>query len=206
MLKQHLSQFPFIAILRGITPDEALEAGTILTSAGFKAIEVPMNSPDPLSSIEILSEAFGKSCSIGAGTIRTPEQADAIRKVGGTLGVMAHTDPALIAHCASIGLEACPGVGTVSEAFAALDAGACALKLFPAEMMPPAVVKAMRAVLPEETLLVPVGGMGPETWQPFQKVGARAYGTGSSLYKAGMSMETLEKNAAAFAASLTEGV
>ena len=205
MLKQSLSQFPFIAILRGITPDEALEAGQILFDAGFRAMEVPMNSPEPLKSIRILTDAFGKTCSIGAGTLRTPAQVDAVKEAGGTLAVMAHTDPELIRHAAGTGFDVCPGIGTVSEAFAALDAGACALKLFPAEMMPPNVMKAMGAVTPKEVTLVPVGGIGPETWQPYFEAGARAFGTGSSLYKAGMEMETLKTNAAAFAASFKKG-
>jgi len=202
MITRHLTEFPFIAILRGIRPDEAVAAGRALKAAGFRAIEVPLNSPDPFTSIRLLADDLGETCTIGAGTVHSPKAVDAVAEAGGRLIVMPHTDTAVIRRAAELSMACTPGVGTVSEAFTALDAGATGLKLFPAEMIPPKAVTAMGAVLPKETLLIPVGGIAPDTWQPYHAAGARAFGTGSSLYKAGMGIDELTRRARAFAESL----
>jgi 2-dehydro-3-deoxyphosphogalactonate aldolase len=182
-----LHQMPLIAILRGITPGEAEAIGDVLFEAGFRIIEVPLNSPEPLESIRILARAFGGQALVGAGTVLSAEAAAAVARAGGRLVVMPHFDPAVVAAAKSAGSYALPGVATPSEAFAALAAGADGLKLFPAEALPPAVVKAWRAVLPPETRLIPVGGITPEAMEAYWRAGASGFGLGSALYRPGQS-------------------
>ncbi|HRK18012.1 MAG TPA: 2-dehydro-3-deoxy-6-phosphogalactonate aldolase, partial [Hyphomicrobiaceae bacterium] len=158
-----LARSPIIAILRGIKPEEVSPVGVALVEAGIAIIEVPLNSPEPMVSIARLQREFGADAVIGAGTVMTPADVDAIAAAGGRLVVMPHSDMAVIRRARALGLVVAPGVATPTEAFAALAEGADALKLFPAEMISPAAVKAMRAVLPRDTLLIPVGGMGVET-------------------------------------------
>jgi 2-dehydro-3-deoxyphosphogalactonate aldolase len=198
-LQEILAPLPLVAILRGVTPDEALAIGEALIEAGFVAIEVPLNSPEPLASIRVLADAFGERALIGAGTVRDPADVARIAAAGGRLVVMPHGDAAVIGAAKGRGLLCVPGVATPTEAFAALDAGADALKLFPAEALPPTVVKAWRAVLPADRWLLPVGGIAPQTMAPYLAAGANGFGLGSALYKAGMTPAQVAANARTFA-------
>ena len=198
-LQEILAPLPLVAILRGVTPDEATAIGEALIEAGFVAIEVPLNSPEPLASIRVLADAFGERALVGAGTVRDPADVARIAAAGGRLVVMPHGDAAVIGAAKQRGLLCVPGVATPTEAFAALDAGADALKLFPAEALPPAVVKAWRAVLPKDVWLLPVGGIQPDSIAPYLAAGANGFGLGSALYKPGMTPAEVAANARAFA-------
>lgn len=191
---------PLIAILRGLRPDEAADTAAALTGAGFTIIEVPLNSPDPLDSIARMAAAVPDAV-IGAGTVLTADQVGAVADAGGRIVIAPNFDPRVAAEARRLNLAYCPGVGTVSEAFAALEAGAAALKLFPAEMIPPAAVKAMRAVLPRQTRLLPVGGIDPATMAGYRQAGADGFGLGSALYKPGQDAETTGRRARDFMAA-----
>ena len=193
---------PLVAILRGLAPPEAEDIGAALVGAGFRLIEVPLNSPRPLDSIERLARRFGDQAVIGAGTVLDPAEVDALAEAGGRLVVAPNFDPAVAAAAARRGMAYAPGITTPSEAFAALRAGAAMLKLFPAEMIPPAAVKAMRAVLPGAARLVPVGGITPDAMAPYRAAGADGFGLGSALYRPGMGAADVARNAAAFMAAL----
>jgi 2-dehydro-3-deoxyphosphogalactonate aldolase len=197
-MREHLAELPLIAILRGITPDEALPAGRALAEAGLRIIEVPLNSPQPLRSIEALARALGGHCLVGAGTVTSALQVQQVADAGGRLIVMPHGDAAVIGAAKARSLCCAPGVATPTEAFAALAAGADALKLFPAELLTPPVLKALRAVLPADTLLLPVGGITPHNLAAYVQAGASGFGLGSALYKPGLSVAALRANAAAF--------
>lgn len=199
-----LAALPLIAILRGIRPDEVEAIGDALVDAGFRLIEVPLNSPDPLVSIERLARRVGDRAIVGAGTVLTVEQVVHVQDAGGTMIVSPNTDIGVIAHSAAQGLVSLPGYFTPSEAFAALAAGASGLKLFPAEAASPAVIKAQRAVLPKEVPLFAVGGIGPDTMAPWLLAGANGFGLGSALYKAGASVSETAANAHAFAQAWAE--
>ena len=186
-MREHLEPLPLIAILRGITPDEALPVGQALVDAGFRIIEVPLNSPQPLRSIEALARAFGDRCLVGAGTVLSASQVDAVAGASGRLIVMPHGDAQLIRAAKARGLHCAPGIATPTEGFAALAAGADALKLFPAELLTPTVLKALRAVFPPEVLFLPVGGITPQNLAAYRAAGASGFGLGSALYKPGMS-------------------
>jgi len=187
-LRGALSKCPLIAILRGLTPETAIDVGTVLVDAGFAVLEVPMNSPRPLESIRRLATRF-PTCVVGAGTVLTIEDVDAIAEAGGGLIVTPHADLEIVRHAKARGLACVPGVATPTEAFGCLRAGADALKLFPGEMLGPPVVKSIRAVLPKESMLVPVGGVSEENMAAFWAAGASAFGIGSSLYQPGRSAE-----------------
>lgn len=193
-----LDRFPLIAILRGIRPDEAAEIGEVLVAAGFAIVEVPLNSPSPFDSIARMAAALGDRALIGAGTVLEPEAVGRVAAAGGRLVVMPHADTRVVRAAKSAGLLAVPGFATPTEAFAALDAGADALKLFPAEAAPPAVLKAMRAVLPAAVPVLPVGGIRPETMAEYWNAGASGFGLGSALYKPGDAPATVHAKAAAF--------
>jgi 2-dehydro-3-deoxyphosphogalactonate aldolase len=182
-----LAACPLIAILRGIRPDEALTIGNALFEAGFRVIEVPLNSPDPLASIETLARHLGDRALIGAGTVMSPQDVADVAAAGGRLIVMPHSDPAVIRSALAEGLACTPGVATPTEAFAALAAGAHALKLFPGEMIGPPVVKALRAVLPKGVRLIPVGGINAGNIAAYRAAGADGFGIGSNLYAPGRS-------------------
>ena len=196
-----MQALPLVAILRGLRPDEALAVGEVLVDAGFRIIEVPLNSPEPFDSIGRLAERFGQTCVIGAGTVLDPAAVARLEAAGGQLVVMPHADPAVIKAAKAMGLACVPGVATPTEAFAALAAGADALKLFPAENLPPVTVKAMLAVLPKGTRLLPVGGIAPETMADYVAAGTAGFGLGSALYKPGMTPAAVAERAAAFVAA-----
>jgi 2-dehydro-3-deoxyphosphogalactonate aldolase len=196
-----LTSLPLVAILRGIRPDEIEAAGDVLVEAGFTLIEVPLNSPDPLVSIERLARRLGDRAIVGAGTVLTPAQVAQVQDAGGAMIVSPNTDIAVIAESARRGMVSLPGYFTPSEAFAALAAGASGLKLFPAEAATPSVIKAQRAVLPKDVPLFAVGGIGPDTMAPWLQAGANGFGLGSALYKAGSSTQEIAANARAFAQS-----
>lgn len=201
MLKQALAQNGLIAILRGLQPQEAAAVGEVLYSAGFRVIEVPLNSPSPYESIRILRDALPDDCLIGAGTVLTPEQVEQVKAAGGQVIVMPHSDAKVLRAAKAAGLYLSPGVATPTEAFAALAEGADILKLFPAEQMGPAVVKAWLAVLPAGTVLAPVGGITPDNMQAFIDAGVKGFGLGSGLFKPGMTPEQVAVNAKEYVAA-----
>ena len=198
MLKQTLAKNGLIAILRGLRPEEAASIGEVLYQAGFRVIEVPLNSPEPYDSIRILRATLPADCLIGAGTVLTPEQVRLVKEAGGQVIVMPHSDPKVLRAAKSAGLYLSPGVATPTEAFAALAEGADVLKLFPAEQMGPAVVKAFLAVLPAGTALIPVGGITPDNMQVFIDAGVSGFGLGSGLFKPGMSAAEVAERADAY--------
>jgi 2-dehydro-3-deoxyphosphogalactonate aldolase len=197
ILAQALAQLPLIAILRGLTPAEAPAIGEALVSSGFAIIEVPLNSPEPLKSIAALTQQFPQTL-IGAGTVLNAQQVKDVHAAGGRLVVAPNFNPAVVAQALALNMVVLPGVATPTEAFAALDAGAHGLKLFPAEMISPATVKALRAVLPKSAALMPVGGITPDNMAVYRAAGATGFGLGSALYAPGRSAEMVYEKAAAF--------
>jgi len=198
-LSAYLRPLPLVAVLRGIAPEEVVSVGEALFEAGFRILEVPLNSPRPLESIERMARALGDGCLVGAGTVLVVADVARIRDAGGRLIVMPHADVAVIAHAKSSGLTCLPGVATPTEAFAALAAGADGLKMFPAEQLSPATLRAWRAVLPRATLVFPVGGIGPESMAAYWEAGADGFGTGSRLYKTGAAIDDVRSAARAYA-------
>jgi 2-dehydro-3-deoxyphosphogalactonate aldolase len=188
-LRRWLAECPLIAILRGVTPAEAEAVGEAVFEAGIRIVEVPLNSPEPLASIERLARYFGDRALVGAGTVLEPDEVARVGGVGGRLIVSPSTFPPVVAATAAAGLLSLPGFFTPSEAFEALRAGAHGLKLFPAEAASPAMVRAQRAVLPAGVPLVVVGGVAPDNMAPWLEAGADGFGLGSGLYKPGQSAE-----------------
>ena len=195
-----LSSLPLVAILRGLQQHEALAVGEALTRTGWALIEVPLNSPDPLQSIATLASQFPQAL-IGAGTVLTPDDVRNVHAAGGQLIVSPNFNPAVVREAVRLGLVCLPGVMTATEAFAALEAGATGLKLFPAEMMSPTVLRALRAVLPAATRLLPVGGITPENMSHYLAAGATGFGIGSALYKPGMTAAQVQASAMNFIAA-----
>ena len=195
------SALPLVAILRGIKPQEAVDIGVALVEAGFRLIEVPLNSPDPFTSIAALRQALPDEVLVGAGTVLELTQIGQLCECGGELVIMPHADLALIRAAKAAGLLCVPGIVSPTEAFAALAAGADALKIFPAELVTPAILKAMRAVLPKGIGLLPVGGIKPESLKPYVDAGATGFGLGSALYKPGMTVEQTASMARQFVAA-----
>lgn len=198
--RERLSEFPLIAILRRLKPDDATAIGDALVTAGFRIIEVPLNSPQPFVSIERLAKAFPDAL-VGAGTVLDPADVDRVRDAGGGLIVMPHSDPNVVSRAKSLGMSCIPGVATPSEAFAALRAGADAIKLFPAEALPPTVVRAWRAVFPKDALFLPVGGINPDNMKAFVEAGANGFGLGSALFAPSLPAAVVADNARRFAES-----
>ena len=186
MIRGSLAKMPFVAILRGITPDEVVAIGRALTGAGITIIEVPLNSPQPFESIARLAGDLGTRCLVGAGTVMTPRDVDRVRAAGGRLIVMPHGDRIVIEAAKAAGLDCVAGVATPTEAFAVLAAGADALKMFPGEILGAPVLKAWRAVLAKETLLLPVGGVATQNLAAYAAAGADGFGIGSAFYAPGM--------------------
>ncbi|WP_419341364.1 2-dehydro-3-deoxy-6-phosphogalactonate aldolase [Achromobacter sp. PD1] len=200
-LQTAMAHCGLIAILRGIKPAEAEAIGLELYAAGFRLIEVPLNSPDPLDSIRAMRAALPPDCLIGAGTVLDPEDCARVQQAGGELIVMPHSDAAVIRAAKALGMASCPGVATPTEAYAALAAGADVLKMFPAEQLGPAVLKAWRAVLRPPIALAPVGGITPDNIAIYAQAGASGFGLGSALYKPGLSAAQVGQNARAFIAA-----
>lgn len=201
LLEDALRRTGLIAILRGVRHTEVEAIGAALYESGFRIIEVPLNSPEPLLSIAALRKSLPADCLVGAGTVLKPEQVDQVKAAGGELIVMPHSDGAVIRAAKSAGLTCAPGVATVTEAFAALAAGADVLKMFPAEQLGPHVVKAWRAVVPREIALLPVGGITPQGMAAFLEAGASGFGLGSALYSPGLSADEVRQRAQAFSAA-----
>ena len=201
-LSDWLARCPLIAILRGVAPDEVVEIGEALDAAGIAIVEVPMNSPEPVESIRRLVQKFGTRMLIGAGTVTTVAEVEEIDAFGGRLIVMPHADVAVIRAAKAHGLFACPGFLTPTEAFAALHAGADGIKLLPAEASSPGILKAMRAVLPPGTQVLPVGGIDSGNMQPWLAAGAAGFGLGSSIYRPGDTPDIVAAKAANLLAGL----
>ncbi|HEX8483645.1 MAG TPA: 2-dehydro-3-deoxy-6-phosphogalactonate aldolase [Allosphingosinicella sp.] len=197
-LGRRLRECPLVAIIRGVTPDEVEAIGAAIFEAGIRIIEVPLNSPDPLASIERLARGLGDSALIGAGTVLQAADVARVRDAGGRVIVSPNTFAPVIEASAAAGLVSLPGFFTPSEAFDALRAGATGLKLFPAEGAAPAVVKAQRAVLPTAVPLLVVGGVSPDNMKPWLDAGANGFGLGSGLYKPGQSARETAAKARAY--------
>ena len=195
-----LKSLPLLAILRGLQPTHAVPVGQALVAAGWKLIEVPLNSPQPLDSIAAMTSAFPQAL-VGAGTVLTASDVRNVHAAGGQLIVAPNFNPAVVHEALQLGLVCLPGIMTASEAFAALDAGATGLKMFPAEMLSPAVIKALRAVLPPTTILLPVGGITPENMHAYLDAGASGFGIGSALYTPGIGADLVTENAIEFIAA-----
>ena len=203
LLHRYLDECPLVAIVRGVTPDEAEAVGEAIYEAGIRIIEVPLNSPDPLNSIGRLANRFGERMLVGAGTVLTSADVRRVADAGGRIMVSPDTNVEVIAATAAAGLVASPGYFTPSEAFAAIRAGATALKLFPAEAATPAVLKAQLAVLPKDLPVMVVGGVKPDSMRPWLEAGASGFGLGGGLYKPGQSPADTLARARAYVAGVT---
>ncbi len=197
-----LKRWPLVAILRGIKPGETLDIGTVLVEAGFCIIEVPLNSPEPFASIIKLSKRFADTVLIGAGTVTNWEQVAKVADAGGKIIVMPHADERIVEAAKRRNLYVVPGFATATEAFRMIDAGADAIKLFPADANPPKVLKALRAVLPVDMPVLPVGGITPGNMKEYWEAGADGFGLGSALYKPGDTAAKVAQSAADFRAAL----
>jgi 2-dehydro-3-deoxyphosphogalactonate aldolase len=200
MLQSYLRPLPLIAVLRGIAPGEIDAVGDALIDNGFRILEVPLNSPEPFDSISRLEHRFGERCLTGAGTVIKIADVARVAAAGGKLIVMPHGDVEIVREAKRLGMLCVPGVATPTEAFAALDAGADGLKMFPAEQLSPTTLKAWRAVLPKETLVFPVGGIRPDNMTEYWEAGANGFGTGSNLYVPGATVAAVRGAAARYAA------
>jgi 2-dehydro-3-deoxyphosphogalactonate aldolase len=196
-LRAWLQRCPLVAILRGLTPDEAIGMGEALVGNGIPVLEVPLNSPEPIESIRRLAAHFGDRALVGAGTVIDPADVARIAAAGGRLIVTPHADPAVTLAAKQHGMIAVPGFFTPTEAFALLSAGADGLKLFPAEAASPSVLKAMLAVLPKGTPILPVGGIGTGNMAPWRAAGAAGFGIASALFKPGDAPDTVAARARA---------
>lgn len=201
-LRTALKQCPVVAILRGVTPHEIDAIGDALVEAGITIIEVPLNSPDPFDSIARLAKRHGERALVGAGTVLAPSEVTRVADAGGRLVVAPNFDADVVCTTKAAGLVSLPGVMTPSEGFAALKAGADGLKLFPAEMLPPAIVKAWRAVFPPDCLMLAVGGVSVDNVKVYAEAGASGFGIGSALYKPGRSAAEIGRQARALVAAL----
>jgi 2-dehydro-3-deoxyphosphogalactonate aldolase len=201
-LDEALSEAPIIAIIRGVTPDEAVSVGETLYDAGIRVIEAPLNSPDPFDSIARLAKAMAGRIVVGGGTVLTPEAVEQVAAAGGTISVAPNTDVAVIRRAIELGLDPLPGFGTASEALQAVAAGARRLKLFPASTYGSGHVKALKDVLPKDVDIMPVGGVSPAQFCEWWSAGARGFGMGGDLYKAGRSLKDIGERARAAVAAV----
>lgn len=200
--RRYFEECPLVAIIRGVRPNEAEAIADALYEGGIRIIEVPLNSPDPLESIRVISEKFGNRTLVGAGTVIGPDDVAKVAEAGGRLIVSPNTNTSVIEATVASGLVSSPGFFTPSEAFAAIRAGAHSIKLFPAEAASPAVVKSQRAVLPKDIPLIVVGGVTPESVPDWMNAGADGFGLGGSLYKAGQETQATLEKAQAFVAAV----
>jgi 2-dehydro-3-deoxyphosphogalactonate aldolase len=198
-LNTAISSLPFVAVMRGIRPSECADIGTCLYDAGFRIIEVPLNSEHPLDSISALRTRLPADAIVGAGTVLAADSVRRVHEAGGEAIFSPHADPAVIRSAKELNLISVPGIMTPTEAFSALSAGADALKIFPAELITPKIIKAIRAVLPKDLLLLAFGGITPESMKPYLDAGARGFGLGSALYKPAMSCADVAVRAKGFA-------
>ena len=199
IFRHYLDEMPLIAILRGITPDQCESVVEALFAAGLRIVEVPLNSPEPLESIERIAARFGDSMLVGAGTVLTVEQVGQVGGHGGRLIVSPNTNTEVIEATVSAQMLSIPGAATPSEAFTALAAGANAIKVFPAEMISPQILASWRSVIPNTVALLPVGGIDGNNMTDYWQAGADGFGLGSALYKAGRSLGDVSANATKFA-------
>jgi 2-dehydro-3-deoxyphosphogalactonate aldolase len=204
ILQAAMAQLPLVAILRGVRPEEAVAVADTVARAGFRMIEVPLNSPDPFASIAAIRAHLPAEILVGAGTVMETGQVRRLAELKADLVVMPHADLDIVRAAKQAGLICLPGIATPTEAFAALKAGADGLKLFPAELIQPAVVKAMRAVLPRATSLIAVGGITPAAMKPYFAAGASGFGLGSALYAPGQPIAQIAAQAAGFVAAWRE--
>lgn len=200
--RRHFDECPLVAIIRGVTPAESEAIAGALVAASIRIIEVPLNSPDPFDSIGRIAAAFGKSALVGAGTVLEPAQVERVRQAGGRLIVSPNTEPAVIRAAVAAGMVSAPGYFTPSEAFAAIAAGAHALKLFPAEAASPPVLKAQKAVLPPSVPVLVVGGVTPGSIPDWREAGADGFGLGGALYRPGQDAAATLEKARAFVAAV----
>ncbi|EOL9001870.1 2-dehydro-3-deoxy-6-phosphogalactonate aldolase [Cronobacter sakazakii] len=200
------NKLPLIAILRGITPDEAHDHVAAVIDAGFEAVEIPLNSPGWRTSIAAMVTAFGDRALIGAGTVLKPEQVDELAEMGSKLVVTPNIQPEVIRRAVSYGMTVCPGCATATEAFNAIEAGAQALKIFPSAAFGPDYIKALKAVLPPEIPVFAVGGVTPENLAVWLNAGCAGAGLGSDLYRAGQPVERTAAQAKAFVKAYREAV
>jgi 2-dehydro-3-deoxyphosphogalactonate aldolase len=203
-LKSWLGRSPIVAILRGVKPDEVEAIAEALAASGIFVVEVPLNSPQPFDSIGRLARRFGDQMLVGAGTVMNVEAVQRVADVGGRLIVTPHADVSVTAKGKASGLFTVPGFLTPTEAFALLNAGADALKLFPAEAVSPAVLSALRAVLPPGTAVLAVGGINSATIAPWRHAGAAGFGVGSSIYKPGIAASEVRSKAQALVTALAD--
>ena len=194
-LDEALAECPVVAIVRGIRPDEAVAHAEALEAAGVRGVEAPLNSPDPFESIRRLSEAMRGRMAVGAGTVLRPQDVNAVQEAGGTIIVAPNTNVSVIRRALELGLDPAPGFATATEAFAAIEAGARHLKLFPAATYGLVHLRQLKAVLPPEAVVWAVGGVGPDSMAEWWDAGARAFGLGGELYKAGQSVEETARKA-----------
>ena len=197
-LNARLAQCPLVAIIRGVTPAEAGAIGHALVDAGIRIVEVPLNSPQPFESIAVLARAIGDRALVGAGTVLDPADVARVRDAGGRVVVSPNTYVPVIGASVAAGMISLPGYFTPSEAFEAIRAGATGLKLFPAEALSPKVLKAQKAVIPKEVPVLVVGGVAPDSMEPWLEAGAAGFGLGSGLYKPGQSAEETARKARAY--------
>lgn len=197
-----LSDNPLIAILRDLKPENAIAVADVLVEAGFRIIEVPLNSPDPLTSIQLIAEKYADRVVVGAGTVLSSDDVVDVVNAGGKIIVAPNMNPRVGAKALELDVKWCPGVATPSEAFEALELGAAMLKFFPAEIIPPEAIKAMRAVLPKHAQIAIVGGVTPEKMDDYLNAGANSFGLGSALFKPEYPLDELQERAAAFVTAL----
>jgi 2-dehydro-3-deoxyphosphogalactonate aldolase len=200
-----LGAMPLVAILRGIRPEEAADVAEAIVAAGIGILEVPLNSPEPLDSVRRMRDAVGDRAMVGVGTVYRSEEVDAAAEAGAMLVESPNADPSVIGRTKQRGLVSLPGIFTPTEAMTALAAGADGLKIFPAELMPPVGVKALRAVLPPGTRVLMVGGIGPESMAAYRAAGADGFGIGSALYAPGRAAAEVAEKARAFVAAARKG-